>query len=154
MCKEKQEGWKALESDAFLLGVSMKELGFANAFDMASWAGLESSNKPDGLADTSPLELAAIVFDGVFVLPEEGGETIIAGGDRLVSDCWTTAAAGTPDTGVNAVVAEVPTVATGKLLPIGVSAFPWETAACKACSGSTGIPTPKRFSLKKLPPRL
>lgn len=81
MCKEKREGWKALETDAFLLGVSTKELGFANTFDVASWAGLESSNKPDGLADTSPTELAVVVFDGVFVLPAEGGETVIAGGD-------------------------------------------------------------------------
>lgn len=70
-----------------------------------------------------------------------------------MSDCWTTAAAGTPDAGVTGVFAEVPTVATGKL-PVCVSAFPWETVACKACSGSTGIPTPRRFSLKKLAPRL
>lgn len=71
-----------------------------------------------------------------------------------MSDCWTTAAAGTPDADVTAVVVEVPTVATGKLLPVGVSAFPWGTAACKACSGSIGIPTPRRFFLKKLAPRL
>jgi hypothetical protein len=73
VCKEKWEEWKALESDAFLLGVSTEELGVANALDVASWAALESSNKLDGLADTSPTELAVVMFDGVFVLPAEGG---------------------------------------------------------------------------------